>query len=68
MSKKSPTVNTKVVCIKSESPGYREGNVYTVTQRSGDVGLLGEDGFFDPWENLVSSFKPYKAKDFKIVT
>ena len=62
MSKNSPTVNTKVVCLKSESLGYREGNVYTVTQRDGNVGLLGEGGFFDFWEKLVSSFKPYKTE------
>lgn len=53
--------NVVLQCIKAESPGYRKGKTYVTVEQKGVVGLMGEDGFFDPLSQLVSSFKPADA-------
>jgi hypothetical protein len=49
-----------LTCIKSTSIAYREGKDYTIVAASSDgsLGLIGEDGLFDPLTRLVSEFKP----------
>ncbi len=48
-------------CIKGESPGYKKHRVYTVVKQDDKLGLIGDDGYFDPMSMLVSSFKPADA-------
>lgn len=54
-------VGTILECVKSESVGYKEGNLYQVVE--GDFGgskvkgLKAEDNYFDPFSLLCSSFK-----------
>ena len=54
-------VGTLLECVKSESVGYKEGNLYQVVE--GDFGgnkvkgLKAEDNYFDPFSLIVSSFK-----------
>ena len=48
-------------CVKSESVGYKEGNLYQVVEddfRGNKVkGLKAEDNYFDPFSLILSSFK-----------
>lgn len=54
-------IGTLVECVKSESVGYKEGNLYQVVE--GDFGgnkvkgLKAEDNYFDPFSLICSSFK-----------
>ena len=54
-------VGTLMECIKSESVGYKEGNLYQVVE--GDFGgnkvkgLKAEDNYFDPFSLICSSFR-----------
>ena len=54
-------VGTLLECIKSESFFYTKGEVYTVVEEEfgqGKVkGLIGNDGLFDPFSIILSSFK-----------
>lgn len=51
-------VGDKMECMKSASPGYKEGSVYVVCEDvAGVLGLMGDDGYFDPLSLLVSSFR-----------
>lgn len=46
------------VCIKSASPGYREGEVYTAyANDKGVTCLRGRDGYEDICTMLVSTFR-----------
>lgn len=49
-------------CVKSASPGYKEGQKYRVETSDNMLGLKASDGFFDPLEMLVSSFE--KVEEF----
>lgn len=53
--------NVVLQCIKSESPGYKKDKTYITVEKGGVVGLMGDDGYFDPLSQLVSSFKPADA-------
>ena len=48
-------------CVKSESVGYKEGNLYQVVEDDfgGNKvkGLKAEDNYFDPFSLICSSFK-----------
>ena len=48
-------------CVKSESVGYKEGNLYQVVEDDfgGNKvkGLKAEDNFFDPFSLILSSFR-----------
>lgn len=48
-------------CVKSESVGYKEGNLYQVVEDDfgGNKvrGLKAEDSYFDPFSLICSSFK-----------
>ena len=54
-------VGTLMECVKSESVGYKKGNLYQVVE--GDFGgnkvkgLKAEDNYFDPFSLILSSFK-----------
>ena len=54
-------VGVLLECVKSESVGYKKGNLYQVVE--GDFGgnkvkgLKAEDNYFDPFSLLCSSFK-----------
>lgn len=54
-------VGTLLECIKSKSFFYTKGEVYTVVEEEfgqGKVkGLIGNDGLFDPFSLILSSFK-----------
>ena len=50
-------VGTLMECVKSESPGYKKGRVYTVVKQDDKLGLIGDDNYFDPFSLIVSSFK-----------
>ena len=54
-------VGTLIECIKSESLFYTKGQTYTVVEHEfgqGKVkGLFGNDGLFDPFSLICSSFK-----------
>ena len=58
-------VGTMLECVKSESVGYKEGNLYQVVE--GDFGgnrvkgLKAEDNYFDPFSLICSSFAPVNA-------
>ena len=57
------------VCIKSASPGYREGSRYTAYKNDkGIVCLLGNDGFEDYCSMLCSAFKLDTPKDHGLVS
>ena len=46
------------ICIKSASPGYREGETYTAyANDKGNTCLRGRDGYEDLCSMLVSSFR-----------
>lgn len=50
-----------LVCVKSHSCGYTEGNRYEVYEnRNGWKCLMADDGFSDPLSLLVSEFKKYE--------
>lgn len=52
----------KLQCIKSASPGYTEGKVYTVRKNAKGVLILdANDGYEDQLTNLVSEFKKHKG-------
>ena len=54
-------VGTMLECVKSESVGYKEGNLYQVVEDDfgGNKvkGLKAEDNYFDPFSLILSSFK-----------
>lgn len=54
-------VGTMLECVKSESVGYKEGNLYQVVEDDfgGNKvrGLKAEDSYFDPFSLICSSFK-----------
>lgn len=54
-------VDTLLECTHSESIAYTKGEVYTVVEEEfgqGKVkGLIGNDGLFDPFSLILSSFK-----------
>lgn len=54
-------VGTMLECVKSESVGYKEGNLYRVVEDDfgGNKvkGLKAEDNYFDPFSLILSSFK-----------
>lgn len=48
----------KIICVKSQSCGYKDGKEYTVTKDDqGRLGVWADDGFFDLLSLLLSSFK-----------
>lgn len=49
-------------CVKSASPGYKEGQKYRVETVDNVLGLKASDGLFDPIVMLVSSFE--KVEEF----
>ena len=55
-------VGTILVCSKSESVAYKEGKEYQVVEgiyKGNTVkGLMGSDGYFDPFSLICSHFKP----------
>ena len=54
-------VGTLMECTHSESIAYTKGEVYTVVEeelgQSKVKGLIGNDGLFDPFSLILSSFK-----------
>ena len=54
-------VDTLLECTHSESIVYTKGEVYTVVEeqfgQSNVKGLVGNDGLFDPFSLILSSFK-----------
>ena len=54
-------VDTLLECTHSESIAYTKGEVYTVVEeefgQSKVKGLIGNDGLFDPFSLILSSFK-----------
>ena len=54
-------VGTLMECIHSESIAYTKGQTYTVVEgefgQSKAKGLVGNDGLFDPFSLILSSFK-----------
>ena len=54
-------VGTLLECTHSESMAYTKGQTYTVVESEfgqGKVnGLIGNDGLFDPFSLILSSFK-----------
>lgn len=67
--KSAPAVGSTVVCVVSKSNAYKKGDFYTVTQKEGVVGLVGDDGLFDPYEMLMSGFKPVTDREtLKVVS
>lgn len=46
-------------CVKSMSPGYKFGRVYTCYKRRGQFYMLGSDGYEDNCSMLVSGFEEY---------
>lgn len=54
-------VGALLECVKSESVGYKKGNLYQVVE--GDFGgnkvkgLKAEDNYFDPFSLICSAFK-----------
>ena len=54
-------VGTLLECIKSESLFYTKGQTYKVVEnefgQSKVKGLIGNDGLFDPFSLILSSFK-----------
>lgn len=54
-------VGALLECVKSESVGYKRGNLYQVVE--GDFGgnkvkgLKAEDNYFDPFSLICSSFR-----------
>ena len=54
-------VGTLLECTHSESIAYTKGEVYTVVEeelgQSKVKGLIGNDGLFDPFSLILSSFK-----------
>ena len=54
-------VGTLMECTHSESIAYAKGQAYTVVEgefgQSKVKGLIGNDGFFDPFSLILSSFK-----------
>ena len=50
------------MCSKSESVAYKEGKEYQVVEGiyNGNTvkGLMGSDGYFDPFSLICSHFKP----------
>ena len=64
-------VGTLLECTHSESIAYTKGELYTVVEEEfgqGKVkGLIGNDGLFDPFSLILSSFKVADAnKQFNI--
>lgn len=56
-------LGNKLLCTNSASPGYKEGNTYIVVKNDkGVLCLLGEDGYYDPLTQLVSTFKDITKK------
>ena len=54
-------VGTLMECVHSESIAYTKGQTYTVVEsefgQSKVKGLIGNDGLFDPFSLICSSFK-----------
>ena len=54
-------VDTLLECTNSESIAYTKGEVYTAVEeqfgQSNVKGLIGNDGLFDPFSLILSSFK-----------
>ena len=54
-------VGTLLECTHSESIAYTKGEVYTVVEeefgQGKSKGLIGNDGLFDPFSLICSSFK-----------
>ena len=54
-------VDTLLECTHSESIAYTKGEVYTVVEeefgQSKVKGLIGNDGLFDPFSLICSSFR-----------
>ena len=54
-------VGTLLECNNSESIAYTKGEVYTVVEeefgQNKVKGLIGNDGLFDPFNLMLSSFK-----------
>ena len=54
-------VGTLLECIKSESLFYNKGQTYKVVEndfgQGKAKGLIGNDGLFDPFSLILSSFK-----------
>lgn len=57
----------ELVCVKSKSCAYSEGKVYVVNRhpQTKKLCLIGNDGFYDPLDKLVSSFKLKDDKNDK---
>lgn len=53
-------VGDRYVCTGPSSCAYKMGSVYIITNNKGKMGFIGDDGFFDPLDMIVSEFKPYK--------
>lgn len=51
-----------VRCDSAASRFYEKGRSYTVTERNGKYGLIGSDGLFDSFEDLISVFKEVHCK------
>ena len=55
------------MCSKSESVAYKEGKEYQVVEGiyNGNTvkGLMGSDGYFDPFSLICSSFEPLDATE-----
>ena len=63
-------VGTLMECTHSESIAYTKGEVYTVVEeelgQSKVKGLIGNDGLFDPFSLILSSFKVADANKLAI--
>lgn len=65
---------SKIVCTKSMSWFYKEGKEYEVVKADGttlgsygfkdQLGVISEDGYFDPFEMLMSVFE--KKEDYEV--
>lgn len=56
------TTNTRYECIKSHSPAYKEGKVYTTYSKDNKIYFKGDDGLEDLCSNMISKFKKVMEK------